>query len=48
MAARTVLGRLWNRLADRYDRDDSADCCGSGIEALTTDSEESMSDSHCK
>ena len=40
----SVLGRVWNRLTDRYsenDGDGEADCCGPEIEEIQSDAAES-------
>lgn len=46
--AQSTLGRLWNRLAERYDGGDEADCCGTAIEEVQSKQEEPESDSCCK
>ncbi len=35
--AQSALGRIWNRLVDRYDQDEDEDCCGSTIEEVPAD-----------
>ena len=45
--AQSTLGRIWNRIADRYSSDSGADCCGTTIEAVESDSSDAESDSCC-
>ena len=40
-----ILGRMWNRLVDRYSRDVESDCCGPEIEEVQSDSPESGAES---
>ena len=32
--SRSILGRVWDRLAARYERDEDADCCGTAVEEV--------------
>ncbi len=46
--AQSTLDRIWNRLVDRYNQDDEADCCGPTIEEDQSDSAESESEPCCE
>ena len=32
--SRSILGRVWDRLAARYERDEDTDCCGTAVEEV--------------
>ena len=32
--SQSILGRVWDRLAARYERDEDADCCGTVVEEV--------------
>jgi hypothetical protein len=38
MMTESTLGRLWNRLVDRYSADEESDCCGVEIEEARSES----------
>ena len=32
--SQSILGRVWDRLAARYERDEDTDCCGTAVEEV--------------
>jgi hypothetical protein len=46
--SQSTLGRLWNRLTNRYEQDAESDCCSVSIEEVPSDTEETESDSCCE
>lgn len=47
MVQRT-LDRLWQRLTNRYEQDDTSDCCGPTIEDVSSDASETESECGCE
>lgn len=46
--AQSMIGRLWDRIVDRYDQDSESDCCSATIEEVSSDSSEEESGSCCE
>lgn len=46
--SQSTLGRLWNRLTNRYEQDAESGCCGVSIEEVQSDSKESKSENCCE
>ena len=46
--SQSALARVWNRLASRYEQDEDADCCGTTIEEVSSDTAEADSESCCE
>jgi hypothetical protein len=46
--SQSALSRLWNRLANRYEQDTESDCCGTTVEEVSQDSQETESESCCE
>jgi hypothetical protein len=44
----STTGRIWNWLASRYEQDEDADCCGTTIEEVSSDTAEADSENCCE
>ena len=46
--SQSTLGRIWNRLANRYEQDIDAECCGAIIDEVSTESTKADSEDYCE
>lgn len=46
--SQSMIGRVWNRLVARNDKESDADCCGTTIEEIPPDETEESSGSCCE
>ena len=46
--SQSTLGRIWSRLANRYEQDTESDCCGATVEEISSDTQETESESCCE
>ena len=46
--SQSVLDRIWNRFANRYEQNNESDCCETIIEEVPSDSSETEAESCCE
>jgi hypothetical protein len=46
--SQSILGRIWDRLATRYERDEDTDCCGTAVEEVSQGPVDSNAEDCCE
>ena len=46
--SQSIIGRIWDRLANRYTQDAESDCCGPAIEEVSADETDESAGCGCE